>query len=165
MGIGHLNVMRPFVFAALVCVLAGGQAAAGVCRADTVELRGDWGSARFGVEIADDPGERALGLMNREEMPRSHGMLFVYEAPQTLAFWMRNTLIPLDMIFADSTGTVTRVHAEAVPLDETQIPGGDDVQFVLEINGGLAARLGIVPGSQLRHPAITDTLAVWPCEP
>jgi len=84
--------------------------------------------------VADDAAERAQGLMFREAMPLSSGMLFVYGRPQRVSFWMRNTLIPLDMIFADARGVVTRVHAEAVPLDETPIDGGEGVQFVLEIN-------------------------------
>ena len=65
---------------------------------------------------------------------------------------MRNTLIPLDMLFLSAKGVVTRVHADAVPEDETPIPGGNEVQYVLEINGGLAARLGIEPGAEARHP-------------
>jgi hypothetical protein len=77
---------------------------------------------------------------------------------------MENTLIPLDMIFADATGTVTRVHPEAVPLDRTPIDGGDGVQYVLEINGGLAAALRIRPGAVLRHPDIDQARAAWPCD-
>ncbi|WP_226782615.1 DUF192 domain-containing protein [Oceaniglobus trochenteri] len=147
---------------ALSLVLCAGSALA-ACRDTVVDLRGDWGSARFTVELADDASERAQGLMHRTEMPRSKGMLFVYEKPQRASFWMRNTLIPLDMIFLDRTGTVTRVHENAVPLDETPIPGGEDVLLVLEVNGGLAGRLGIAPGSQLRHPAVPQSAAAWPC--
>ena len=138
-------------------------AALAECDVARVDLKGDWGQARFSVEVADTPQERSLGLMHRESMPTSAGMLFVYERPQPVSFWMRNTLIPLDMIFMDETGTVQRIHENAVPLDETKIPGGDDIQFVLEINGGLAARLGIEEGSLLRHPAIGDD-AAWSCE-
>jgi uncharacterized membrane protein (UPF0127 family) len=133
------------------------------CDAGRVDLKGDWGAARFSVEVADDPRERSQGLMNREVMPRSAGMLFVYERPQRAVFWMKNTLIPLDMIFMDSAGTVTRIHENAIPLDLTGIDGGENVQFVLEINGGLAGRLGIVEGSVLRHPAIGPD-AAWPCD-
>ncbi|MDH5454180.1 MAG: DUF192 domain-containing protein, partial [Paracoccaceae bacterium] len=118
-------------------VLAAPAAWAG-CSETRADLRGDWGAARFTVEVADDAAERGRGLMHREQMAASAGMLFVYEHPQRVSFWMRNTLIPLDMIFMDQTGTVTRVHENAVPLDETGIRGGDGVQFVLEINGGLA---------------------------
>ena len=133
------------------------------CDLERVDLRSELGLARFSVEVADTPKERSLGLMHRETMPRSAGMLFVYDKPQPVSFWMRNTLIPLDMIFMDEKGVVQRVHENALPLDETGIDGGDDIQFVLEINGGLAGRLGIVEGAELRHPAIGAD-AAWPCE-
>lgn len=133
------------------------------CRADQVELRGDWGQARFSVEIADDAREQAQGLMHRETMPTSAGMLFVYDTPRSLSFWMRNTLIPLDMLFIDPRGVVQHIHHNAVPLDETPIFGGDGLLSVLEINGGLAKRMGITVGSQLRHPAFADHMPPWPC--
>jgi uncharacterized protein len=133
------------------------------CRPGTVHLRGDWGKARFTVELADTPETRSRGLMFRESMPRSAGMLFIYDAPQRATFWMRNTLIPLDMIFVDPTGTVRHVHHEAIPGDETTIDGGPGILTVLEINGGLARALGIDAGSQLRHPALDQDSAVWPC--
>ena len=133
------------------------------CDLERVDLRSELGQTRFSVEVADTPRERSLGLMHRETMPRSAGMLFVYDKPQPVSFWMRNTLIPLDMIFMDKRGVVQRVHENAVPLDETGIDGGDGIQFVLEINGGLAGRLGIVEGAELRHPAIGAD-AAWPCE-
>ncbi len=140
-----------------------GQAQA-ACLPETLDLRGPGGVARFHVEIADTAAERNRGLMFRESMPSSAGMLFVYEQPQDVAFWMKNTLIPLDMIFADASGRVQRVHANAVPGDLTAIPGGADIQFVLEINGGMAKRLGITEGAEMRHPAIETQKAVWPCE-
>ena len=152
--------VRAGVVAALVLVAGVATAA---CAPDRVDLRGPWGQAQFAVEIADTAQTRARGLMHREEMPRGAGMLFVYDRPQPVSFWMRNTLIPLDIIFMDDTGTVSRVHADAVPLDETAIPGGGSVQFVLEINAGLAAAFGIAPGTELRHPAIGPD-AAWPCE-
>lgn len=139
-------------------------AAAGVCKDDRVDLRGDWGKAAFTVAVADTAAERSQGLMNVPEMAAGAGMLFVYPSSRRATFWMRNTLIPLDMIFADEAGRVTRVHSNAVPLDETTIDGGPGVQYVLEINGGLAERLGIAPGTQLRHSAIPATRAAWPCE-
>ncbi len=136
------------------------------CTPDRITVRGDWGQAGFAVEVADDPSERAQGLMNRAEMPRMAGMLFVYDAPQAVSFWMRNTLIPLDMIFASADGTIQSIHARAKPLDETPIPGGMDIQYVLEINGGMAARLGIAEGDTLRHPAIgsNEVPAADPCD-
>lgn len=144
-------------------VLWAGQAQA-ACAPETLDLRSPGGVARFHVEIADTSAERNRGLMFRGSMPSSVGMLFVYEQPQDVAFWMKNTLIPLDMIFADASGRVRRVHANAVPGDLTAIPGGGDIQFVLEINGGMAKRLGITEGAEMRHPAIDAQKAVWPCE-
>ncbi len=102
--------------------------------------------------------------MNRDRMSAGHGMLFVYDTPRTVAFWMKNTRIPLDMIFVGADGRVRKVHESAEPLDETPIPGGEDIQFVLEINGGLARRLGITPGAELRHPAIDSDVAAWVCD-
>lgn len=147
--------------AILLAAMPLGAAAEAPCAPDRISLRGDWGEAAFSVEVADDARERAQGLMHREVMSQGAGMLFVYERPQEVAFWMRNTLIPLDMIFADAQGVVGYVHHDAVPLDETPIPGGEDVQYVLEINAGLADALGITPGSELHHPAIMD--AAWAC--
>ena len=148
--------------AAVLCFLTQA-AVAQECRDDTVYLKGDWGQARFSVEIADDNRERAQGLMHREHLPSAAGMLFVYERPQTLSFWMRNTLIPLDLIFIDQSGTVQHVHHSAQPLDETPIPGGDNLTHVLEINGGLAQAMGIAEGTVLRHPTFSPGSAQWPC--
>lgn len=124
------------------------------CGPGSVTIEGGFGEARFSVAVADDDAERARGLMHVEEMPLMAGMLFVYERPQSVSFWMRNTLIPLDMLFAGADGTIERIHVNAIPLDETPIPGGSEIQFVLEVNGGVADRLGVVIGDQLRHPAI-----------
>jgi len=148
---------------AIILVLAGGAAMAATCSGDMVHLRGPDGEAAFRVEVADTEAERAQGLMHRESMARSAGMLFVYEKPQVVRFWMKNTLIPLDMIFADVTGTVRRVHHMARPHSEKLIPGGSGIKYVLEINGGLAEQLGIGEGSQLRHPAIEAAKAAWAC--
>ena len=89
-----------------------------------MDLRGDWGVAGFNVEVADDPKERERGLMFVTEMPFSAGMLFVYEEPRRAVFWMKNTLIPLDMIFMDPSGVVTHIHENAIPRDLTGIDGG-----------------------------------------
>ncbi|NSX55672.1 DUF192 domain-containing protein [Sulfitobacter sp. 1151] len=133
------------------------------CSPDFVDIKGDWGQARFQVEIADDAAERGQGLMHRETMPRFSGMLFVYPDPQELAFWMQNTLIPLDMIFMAPDGQVLKVHENAIPHDRTPIPSGPGVSLVLEINGGMAKSLGIAAGSVMRHPILNQSNALWPC--
>jgi uncharacterized membrane protein (UPF0127 family) len=160
MGIG--NSFKRLIGAALF-VFAGAAALAGACRQDMAYLRGPDGEAAFRVEIADTEAGRARGLMHRESLAASAGMLFVYPHPQRVGFWMKNTLIPLDMIFMDKTGTVRRIGHEAQPLDETPVMGGDAIQTVLEINGGMARRIGIAPGWQMRHPAVDQDAAAWPC--
>lgn len=134
------------------------------CAADRVSLRGEWGEIEFRVEVADTNEARNRGLMHRESLPRLSGMLFIYDRPSPVAFWMRNTLIPLDMLFVDPDGRVAHIHENAIPLDETAIPGGDGRLAVLEINGGLARELGIDVGSALRHPQMPQDIAIWPCE-
>lgn len=156
--------IRAMMGAAALVLAFGGHVAA-ACAPDRVDLRGPWGQARFTVEVVDTPETRAEGLMFRESLPRSAGMLFIYDAPTSPSFWMRNTLIPLDMIFVGPTGHVSHVHRDAVPLDETPIPGGDNVLMVLEINAGLAELFGIAPGSEMRHPRLDQATAVWPCTP
>ena len=136
--------------------------AATACMDDRVTVSGDWGHANFNVSIADTDPERSQGLMNVPAMPLMTGMLFVYDGPHPASFWMRNTLIPLDMLFAGPDGTILALHVNAVPLDETSIPGGDGIQFVLEINGGMSDRLGITVGDVIQHPAIGPD-AVMPC--
>ena len=145
----------------LACTLASSLHAE--CREDRVALRGDWGELSFTVDIADDNAERAKGLMFVEQMGRNKGMLFIYPDPIRATFWMKNTLIPLDMIFVDSDGLVTHIHHEAIPGDLTAIDGGENVRVVLEINGGLAERYGIEPGSQMQHPVFSSANPVWPC--
>ncbi|MCR9067328.1 MAG: DUF192 domain-containing protein [Rhodobacteraceae bacterium] len=149
---------------AVSLVWAGASGAMAACAEDRVQVRGDWGSARFTVEIADTPEERALGLMHRETMPMRAGMLFIYPRERPLAFWMQNTLIPLDIIYFDATGQWVSIVAEAQPLDETPRPSEGPAQYVLEINGGLAEQFGMGPGTVLRHPRIPQDIAAWPCD-
>lgn len=141
-----------------------------ICSEDLVWLQGDWGRARFRVEVADEPAEQQLGLMFREEMSASAGMLFVYPEPRSVSFWMENTLIPLDMLFFDESGVLTRVHENAIPRDRTPLPGGDHVKAVLEINGGMARALGILstdnesPGDAvIAHPSFDSSHVVFSC--
>ena len=157
--------VTPVVVAAIAALgFAGATFAAEMeCAPDRLDIRGDFGEARFTVELADEPQEQRLGLMFRESLAASQGMLFVYPWPGSPSFWMRNTLIPLDMLFITPGGVVQHVHAEAIPHDETPINGGQGVLAVLEIKGGLAEAIGIEAGDQIRHPAFGAT-AAWACE-
>ncbi|MEO0678181.1 MAG: DUF192 domain-containing protein [Pseudomonadota bacterium] len=148
-----------------ICALALiPEAALAACSENTLIIKDSDSEARFRVDVADDDRERAQGLMFVEEMPVSAGMLFVYDAPQPVSFWMENTLIPLDMLFIEGDGTVARIHENAVPLDRTAIPGGDDIQFVLEINGGLSRLLGLEVGAVIQHPSVPQDIAAFPCD-
>ena len=155
----------PGLIAALgLLVILPRLALAEACAPSVLDLRDPDATLRFSVEVADDDAERAQGLMFRESMPKFAGMLFVYERPQPVAFWMRNTLIPLDMLFFDGNGRLERIKVGAMPHDETPVPGGEDIRYVLEINGGLAEELGIEPGAVIRHPSLDQATAVWPCD-
>ncbi|MGY3437051.1 MULTISPECIES: DUF192 domain-containing protein [unclassified Marinovum] len=123
----------------------------------------DQGKVNFGVAVADDFMEQSRGLMYVKDMADNQGMLFIYGETRKVSFWMKNTFIPLDMVFIDARGVVKKVHAKAVPHDTTSIPSDYPIRSVLEINGGLAARLGIRPGTVVRHAELPQTNAAWPC--
>ena len=133
------------------------------CPEGELSIRGPWGQARFYVEVADDNAERAQGLMYRESLGASEGMLFVFDRPGSPGFWMKNTLIPLDMLFITPEGVVQYVHSNAIPGDLTSISGGSGVQYVLEIKGGMAGMMGITEGSEVRAAQIDGAVAAWPC--
>jgi uncharacterized protein len=107
------------------------------------------------VEIADTAAARELGLMYRQHLDQDAGMLFVFKEPQRLTFWMKNTEIPLDMIFAGADGTVAGIIANAEPFSERQLGVGGDSQYVLEVNGGFAQRHGIKPGDRMQFLGLT----------
>ncbi|HKJ17736.1 MAG TPA: DUF192 domain-containing protein, partial [Xanthomonadales bacterium] len=112
-----------------------------------VRLKGE----KFSVEIADTPDKQQLGLMFRESMPRDHGMLFIFPGETMRSFWMKNTKIPLDIIYFDKDLEMVS-HSRAVPCRTRQCPGYPSTgpaMYVLELNAGLAEELGLVAGDQL----------------
>jgi hypothetical protein len=109
------------------------------------------GPVHFRVEVADDEAERAQGLMFRTQLDDDAGMLFDFHTPQQVSFWMRNTLIPLDMIFIRADGTIANIADNTEPYSETPIPSAGPVLGVLEIGGGLTQELGIKPGDKVTH--------------
>ncbi|MCO6185958.1 DUF192 domain-containing protein [Rhizobium sp. L1K21] len=108
----------------------------------------------FSVEVASTPSERERGLMHRETMEDDQGMLFAFPKVRRVTMWMENTLIGLDMLFIDESGRVIRVKHNARPMDRSIIDSGGDVSHVLEINAGLATRLGIAEGSTVQGEAL-----------
>ncbi len=107
---------------------------------------------RFTVEVARSPREQEIGLMNRPSLAPDRGMIFPYDPPQPAAFWMKETLIPLDMIFIRADGTIARIAANTVPLSLDPVPSNEPVAAVLEIAGGRAAELGIRAGDTVEWP-------------
>ena len=107
---------------------------------------------RFTVELALTPEQMSQGLMFRRSMPADAGMLFDYRSVQPVSFWMRNTFIPLDLIFILPDGKIAGIHERAVPLDERPITSPVPVRAVLEVNGGTVTRLGIRAGDRVLHP-------------
>ncbi|MDQ4086682.1 MAG: DUF192 domain-containing protein [Pseudomonadota bacterium] len=107
---------------------------------------------RFIVEVARTPDQQAQGLMHRERLGADEGMIFPFPSPRPASFWMRNTLIPLDMIFIRQDGTIARIAANTVPLSEEPVGSGEPVAAVLELRGGRAAELGIQAGDRVSWP-------------
>lgn len=125
------------------------------CAADLQDITVVTPSARhvLHVEVAVTPQEHMQGLMYRTELPEDQGMLFIFTDSQPRGFWMRNTLIPLDMIFIKEDGVIANIHAGAKPRDETVIYSDGPVFRVLELNGGTAARLGLKAGDRFYSEA------------
>ena len=129
------------LLAALPTARAAGQ--------DTIEIVTRTGVHAFSVELATNAAERAVGLMNRKELPEGRGMLFDFHDDQPVQFWMHNTYIPLDMIFIAGDGRVVRVAENAKPMSDDLIPSGRPVRAVLEVIGGTARKFGIAPGDRI----------------
>jgi uncharacterized membrane protein (UPF0127 family) len=106
------------------------------------------GVHHFTVDVAATPEQQETGLMFVKHLAPDHGMIFPYDPPQPVAFWMHNTLIPLDIIYIRPDRTIARI-ANAKPLDDTPLPSGEPISAVLEIAGGRAAELGIAPGDKV----------------
>jgi len=104
------------------------------------------------AEIAEEPQEKALGLMFRTELADGRGMLFPYAEARELSMWMHNTYIPLDMVFVRPDGVIHRIEVRAEPLSDRVINSEGPVSAVLELAGGAAERLGIRAGDRIRHP-------------
>ncbi len=148
--------LASFLFLFVVAVMAIGAARADLLRFDRADLTiaTATGPKAFHVEIAATEAQREQGLMYRPMMAADAGMVFLYDRPQQVAFWMKNTVIPLDMLFIGGNGRIVSIHERAVPFSEETIASGPDAQDVLEVNGGTVARLGIQVGDLVTGPAL-----------
>jgi uncharacterized membrane protein (UPF0127 family) len=140
--------------AVLLYALSGAIASAQLATFPTAELTivSAGGPHKFTVELATTPGQMEQGLMFRQHLAPDAGMLFDYRTPSMAAMWMKNTLIPLDMLFVDEQGRVINIHERAVPGSLDPIAAAAPARAVIELNGGTAARLGIKPGDRVLFP-------------
>ena len=148
-----MSAMGFRLWAALSFVLMGAVLARPVDadELETLQIDAAAGTHAFQVEIAKDDATRERGLMYRRFMPADRGMLFEFNREGPVSFWMKNTYIPLDMIFISRSGTVTNIVANAEPLSERVIPSVAPCAAVLELNGGVAASMGLKVGDKVRH--------------
>jgi uncharacterized membrane protein (UPF0127 family) len=140
---------RGFLAAAVFVLMAGPVSAADET---TLEIVTKNGVHVFSVEVAASDADRQKGLMFRKELPEGRGMLFDFKQDQDVSMWMRNTLIPLDMLFINADGSIRRIAENTEPFSERTIPSGGPVRGVLEVIGGTAKKLGIAPGDKVAHP-------------
>lgn len=126
---------------------------------DTLTLHTATGDYGFNVEVVDTNESRAKGLMFVQELADDAGMLFDFKEERPVSFWMRNTFIPLDMVFIGADGVVKNIHVNAIPHDVTSIPSEGPVQFVLEIPGGRSVEIGLKPGDTMEHPRVAAPAA------
>ena len=145
-----LSCLRRFALALLFAFSAALQAHA--ADPNTAEIVSKSGVHVFAVEMAVTPEEQAKGLMFRKQLPEGQGMLFDFHREQPTSFWMKNTYVPLDMIFIRADGRILRIAENTVPLSETLVPSGGPVLAVLEVVAGTAKKLGIAAGDRVAHP-------------
>jgi uncharacterized membrane protein (UPF0127 family) len=146
------RVLRLFVCALALLAVAAVAPVRADSGLETLEIVTASGVKTFQVEVMRTESERARGLMFRRYMPEDRGMLFDFKIEQPVMMWMKNTYLPLDMIFVSRAGKVVSIARDAEPMSETIIPSGGPAYAVLELNAGAAARIGLKAGDQLRHP-------------
>ena len=139
-------VLAFLVFAGLSLAPARAQ------KLEPLELVTANGTTHFSVEVMRNDAERAKGLMFRRFLPDDRGMLFDFSAEAPVMMWMKNTILPLDMIFIAKSGVIVSIAENTEPMSERIIPSGGPVLSVLEVNAGTAARLGLKPGDKVLHP-------------
>jgi uncharacterized membrane protein (UPF0127 family) len=137
-------------FCMMMAMLAAPALGAGF-REDRLTLVTTNGRHEIEIEVAETSEQKAKGLMFRTHLAANRGMLFPYGSPQEITMWMRNTYIPLDMVFIKADGTVHRIEARTEPLSEKIIPSRGAVVAVLELAGGVAEKLGLKPGDKVLH--------------
>ncbi len=144
--------MRRTIFLSLVLIGLLAAVPARTASLQTLEIASKNGVHAFTVELAVTDEERMTGLMYRKELPEGRGMLFDFKRDQDVSMWMKNTYIPLDMVFIRADGRIARIAESTTPFSEQIISSGVPVRAVLEVIGGTAQKLGIAPGDRVAHP-------------
>jgi len=139
------------LFSCVMMAMMAAPALAAGLREERLTLVTSKGRHDIEIEIAETPEQKAKGLMFRSQLAANRGMLFPYGSPQEITMWMRNTYIPLDMVFIRADGTVHRIEARTEPLSEKIIPSRGQVVAVLELAGGVAEKLGLKAGDKVLH--------------
>ncbi|MEM9280087.1 MAG: DUF192 domain-containing protein, partial [Pseudomonadota bacterium] len=118
---------------------------------ETLAVKTSAGEFTFTIEVADEDAERQRGLMFRQAMLPTHGMLFEFQKTQVIYMWMENTVLPLDMIFIRSDGSVARVEENTTPFSRRIIASGEPVSHVLELNAGMVRQIALKPDDIILH--------------
>ncbi|HJW41843.1 MAG TPA: DUF192 domain-containing protein [Rhizomicrobium sp.] len=153
MRLAILGLIAPLLLASCA---AFAERQAGPLPVETIRIDTASGPKSFKVEIAADAASQERGLMYRRDLAPNSGMLFDFHQEAWVSFWMKNTPLPLDMVFIKADGTVSSVEPNAVPFSTETIPSAEPVRAVLEINGGRARDLGIKPGDKVRAGIFHD---------
>ena len=151
-----LRNLRAIVLGALLCLSAAAVPASVSFEESSLTVDAANGRFEFLVEMAVNPAQRGQGLMFRESLEEDRGMLFDFGEPQRATMWMRNTYVPLDMLFIDANGQITQIAADTQPLSDAVIASREPVRAVLELRGGVSAKLGIKPGDRVIHPLFSE---------
>lgn len=151
-----------FAYLVFVAALLGGSFAVSAQQepmrvpldAQALKIQTASGEKSFGLEIADTDQKRSAGLMYRKDFPADRAMIFVFGEERPVMMWMANTPLPLDMLFVRNDGSIARVAENTVPFSKDIVASGEPVAFVIEVNAGIAAKLGIKAGDTVKHRII-----------
>lgn len=142
------------LFGGMACAQSGPQPTLPI---ETISIETPRGPVKIRAEMATNWAQQERGLMFRRSMEPDAGMLFDFHRPIQMSFWMKNTYLPLDIIFIRADGTVSSIAARTTPMSRKPVPAAEPVRAVLELNAGRAAELGIAPGSRIRASIFAET--------